>query len=80
MPGYRYLEDRLPEPEPFARWLLAQKGRCDLIGGLATAALDDTNFPTSGTPDIVRAYLRSQLSDRDTFRIIDDAVSEWSVL
>lgn len=80
MPGYKYVEDPRLEPEPFASWLLTQMERCDLIIELAAAALDVCRFLTSATPDTVHAYLRAKMSDPDTFRIIDDAVSECSVL
>lgn len=77
MPGYDNLEARLPEREPFGRWLLAQKERGDWIDGLAFAARGDRTFPKNGDPEAVRAHLRSQQADGDVFQAVDDAESEW---
>ncbi len=77
MPAFEKLEDCLPEHEPFGRWLICQKDRGDLIDGLAAAARGDPNFPENGDPGEVRAHLRTQLADSDTFRIVDDAERAW---
>lgn len=46
------------EPEPFGRWLLAQKDRGDEIDYLASSARADAGFPKNGSADDVRDRLR----------------------
>ena len=65
------------EPEPFGRWLLAQRDRGDWIDDLATAARADRGFPKQGSPDQVRDRLRLQGADGDTFEQMDDAERVW---
>jgi len=66
------------EPEPFGRWLLAQKGRGDWIDDLATAARKDPAFPKLGDPDDVRRRMEKLgISEADVFEQIDDAERCW---
>jgi hypothetical protein len=65
-------------PEPFGRWLLAQKERGDWIDALASAARADRTFPKDGDPEAVRKHLRAQQADGDAFQAVDDAESAWS--
>lgn len=69
-----------PKPEPFGRWLIAQRERGDWIDELATAARADRAFPKDGDPEAVRAHLRGQQADGDVFQAVDDAESAWSSL
>lgn len=71
-----YLRDR----EPFGRWLLSQKDRGDWVDDLAAAARADRTFPKNGDPEAVRAHLRQQQADGDTFQAIDDAENDWMSL
>ncbi|WCM29175.1 hypothetical protein NDN01_09940 [Sphingomonas sp. QA11] len=63
--------------EAFGRWLLAQRDRGDWVDALADAARADRNFPKDGDPEAVRAHLRGQQADGDTFAAVDDAESDW---
>ena len=65
------------QAQPFGAWLLAQKDRGDWVDGLAAAARADRSFPRTGDPEKVRAYLRAQQADGDTFQAIEDAESDW---
>ena len=64
-------------PEPFGRWLIAQRERGDWIDDLAAAARADRSFPKDGDPEAIRAHLRGQQADGDVFQAVDDAESEW---
>lgn len=66
--------------EPFGRWLIAQRDRGDWMDALAHAARSDRSFPKDGDPEAVRAYLRQQQADGDTFQVVDDAESAWMSL
>jgi len=63
--------------EPFGRWLLAQRDRGDWIDELANSARKDPLFPRDGSPEDVRARLRSLSAEGDTFAAIDDAETDW---
>lgn len=67
----------LRKREPFGRWLLAQRDRGDWVDDLATAARADRSFPKDGDPEAVRAHLRAQQADGDTFQAVDDAEMDW---
>lgn len=67
-----------PKRETFGRWLLAQKDRGDWVDGLAAAARGDRDFPKDGDPEAVRAHLRKQQADGDTFQAVDDAELDWA--
>ena len=66
--------------EAFGRWLLAQKDRGDWVDELAGAARADRTFPKNGDPEAVRAHLRQQQADGDTFQAVEDAESDWQSL
>ena len=72
---FEYLEVKLVASAPFASWLFSQKVRCDLIGGRAAAAGRFAAFQRE-IKTRTRALAHTQLSNRDTFRIVSDAVSE----
>lgn len=61
----------------FGRWLLEQRGRGDWVDDLAGAARADRTFPKDGDPEAVRAHLRGQQADGDTFQAVDDAELDW---
>uniref|UniRef100_UPI0035CA0565 YozE family protein n=1 Tax=uncultured Sphingomonas sp. TaxID=158754 RepID=UPI0035CA0565 len=61
----------------FGRWLLAQRDRGDWVDGLAGAARADRTFPKDGDPEAIRAHLRNQQADGDTFQAVDDAELDW---
>lgn len=63
--------------EPFGAWLLRQRDRGDWVDGLAAAARADRAFPKAGDPEAVRAYLRAQQADGDTFQAVEDAENDW---
>jgi hypothetical protein len=65
------------QPEPFGKWLLAQRDRGDWVDALATAARADRAFPKNGDPEAVRAHLRQQQADGDVFQAVDDAEADW---
>ena len=73
-------ESYLAKREPFGKWLLAQRDRGDWVDDLATAARADRTFPKNGDPEAVRAHLRQQQADGDTFQAIDDAEGDWQSL
>jgi hypothetical protein len=68
-------------PEPFSRWLLAQRDRGDWIDELAGAARKDPGFPKNGTPDDVRKRMGVLgIAEADVFEQIDDAERRWMSL
>ena len=69
--------DGQPEREPFGKWLVSQKDRGDWVDGLADAARADRTFPKNGDPEAVRAHLRKQQADGDTFQAVEDAENDW---
>jgi hypothetical protein len=70
-----------PAPsEPIGKWLLAQRDCGDWVDDLANAARADRTFPKNGDPEAVRAHLRKQQVDGDTFQAIDDAEGDWQSL
>jgi hypothetical protein len=62
---------------PFGRWLLEQRDRGDWVDDLAGAARADRTFPKDGDPEAVRAHLRNQQADGETFQAVDDAELDW---
>ena len=64
----------------FGRWLLDQRDRGDWVDGLADAARADRTFPKNGDPEAVRAHLRKQQADGDTFQAVEDAENDWQSL
>lgn len=77
MPDTSSPTSHLKSPEPFGRWLLVQRDRGDWIDDLANAARADRAFPKDGDPEAVRAHLRQQQADGDTFQAVDDAEMDW---
>lgn len=77
MPDTSNPESYLRKPEPFGRWLIAQRDRGDWVDDLANAARGDRTFPKDGDPEAVRAHLRAQQADGDVFQAVDDAESSW---
>lgn len=74
---FKYLEVRPVESAPFASWLLAQKGCCDLVGeNAAAAAAGKMAAFQRELKTRTCALAHTQLSNRDTVRIISDAVSK----
>jgi hypothetical protein len=65
---------------PFGQWLLAQKDRGDWVDGLADVARADRTFPKTGDPEAVRAHLRKQQADGNTFQAVEDAENDWQSL
>lgn len=63
--------------QAFGAWLLTQKDRGDWVDDLAAAARADRTFPKNGDPEAVRAHIRKQQADGDTFQAIEDAESDW---
>lgn len=68
------------DPEPFARWLLAQRDRGDWIDNLADAARRDPGFPKNGDIVAVHARLILQGAEGDVFEQLDDAERCWRSL
>lgn len=62
----------------FGTWLVAQAGRGDWIGALATMAAKDPAFPTRGSADDVRGHLSRAEADADLFEALDDAELLWA--
>ncbi|WP_447724657.1 hypothetical protein [Sphingomonas koreensis] len=77
MPDTNNPESYLTKREPFGRWLIAQRDRGDWVDQLADAARADRTFPKDGDPEAVRAHLRVQQADGDTFQAVDDAEMDW---
>lgn len=77
MPDTSNPESYLAKRESFGRWLIAQRDRGDWVDQLAEVARDDRSFPKDGDPEAVRAHLRAQQADGDTFQAVDDAESDW---
>jgi hypothetical protein len=77
MPDKNDPESYVTMREPFGRWLIAQKDRGDWVDDLANAARADRTFPKDGDPEAVRAHLRAQQADGDTFQAVDDAEGHW---
>lgn len=80
MPDNTVPGSHLSKREAFGRWLLTQRDRGDWVDGLADAARADRTFPRDGDPEAVRAHLRKQQADGDTFQAVDDAENHWSSL
>jgi uncharacterized protein YozE (UPF0346 family) len=77
MPDKDDPESYVAKRESFGRWLLKQRDRGDWVDDLAAAARGDRAFPKEGDPEAIRAYLRKQQVDGDTFQAVDDAESGW---
>ena len=77
MPDMNDPASYLAKRGPFGRWLLAQRDRGDWVDDLANAARGDRTFPKDGDPEAVRAHLRAQQADGDTFQAVDDAEMDW---
>jgi hypothetical protein len=73
-------ESYLAKREPFGKWLLVQRDRGDCVDDLGSAAPADRTFPKNGDPEAVRAHLRKQQADGDTFQAVDDAEADWQSL
>jgi uncharacterized protein YozE (UPF0346 family) len=63
--------------QAFTAWLLTQKDRGDWVDDLAAAARADRTFPKNSDLEAVRAHLRKQQADGDTFQAIEDVESDW---
>jgi hypothetical protein len=63
-------QPRLFERRGASIWRLAANAedRGDWVDDLAAAARADRTFPKNGDPEAVRAYLRKQQADGDTFQ------------
>jgi hypothetical protein len=70
----------LAKPEPFGKWLLAQRDRGDWVDDLASAARADRAFPKNGDPDAVRGWLQNSRASGDDWEALEDAESAWQSL
>lgn len=61
----------------FARWLIAQKAREDMIGDLAKAASRDPAYPLDGDHDAVSARLNQLSAESEMHIALDDAELDW---
>lgn len=69
---------RSEERAPLGRWLLAQRGRSDMIGELAEAARRDPRFPIEGDFRAISARLNEVGADGDMHQALEDAELDWA--
>ncbi|WP_336973439.1 hypothetical protein [Sphingobium aromaticiconvertens] len=62
----------------FARWLLAQMKRDDMIGELARAGHRDPKFPIDGDVQDVAVRLSKLEADPDMHIALEDAELDWA--
>lgn len=70
----------LARPEPFGRWLVAQRDRGDWVDQLADAARADSAFPKDGDPEAVGKWLSGARASGDDWEALEDAKNAWQSL
>ena len=74
----RVLDEHLPPPETFGRWLVGQIAREDEVVYLAYGAKADPSFPRSATVEGVRDYLRRKGASWEAFEQLDIAEAAFT--